>query len=277
MQQQLMEVVQTWEKEAASREEAVRVEMEKGFSMRLAAEREMAERQRKTEMRLAEEAFEVEISRCMQALNEKMTANHKNEIVELKQRLTSETMMKVSRQKNEYDDLLRDLKDEVDTALKKIKFKEEELNSREADLKIQQAELRREREGINEQKNELQVRHTHTHTPLAQNSGGGVNKGCTLSELRGTVGSKRAGGTRRASFGRSFEPLVMRVGALVHTCVWARCAVPRAAQLAHTAPPLSPPPVQTLTRLILPWRRFEIRSTGLRALPATLLETGRRR
>ena len=53
VQQQLMDVVQTWEREAKTREEVVRSEMEKGFMMRISAEQDLFDRQRISEVSVA--------------------------------------------------------------------------------------------------------------------------------------------------------------------------------------------------------------------------------
>jgi len=84
VQQQLMDVVQTWEREARSREEIVRNEMEKGFLMRLSAEKELFDRQRVSELKLQKERLEVEHSKASTMLKDKMDAMKKNEVLESK-------------------------------------------------------------------------------------------------------------------------------------------------------------------------------------------------
>ncbi|GMH67941.1 hypothetical protein TrST_g4176 [Triparma strigata] len=158
VQQQLMEVVQTWEREAKSREEAVRTEMERGFSMRVAAEKEIAERHRVNEMRIQQEAFELEISKELTNLSDKYIAHHKNEVLEIRQKMTYDHEAKLSKQKNDFEDVIRSLKEEVDDALRKIKAKEQEVMAREADVAVKAADLRRSKETIGEAQNELKVR-----------------------------------------------------------------------------------------------------------------------
>ena len=158
VQQQLMEVVQTWEREAKSREDAVRSDMERGFVMRISAEKEIAERQRLNEMRIQNEAFELEISKELTNLSDKYIALHKNEVLELKQKLTYDYEAKLGKQKSDFEKVIRNLKEEVDDALRKIKAKEQEVLAREADVAVKTADLRRSKEQIGEVKEELKVR-----------------------------------------------------------------------------------------------------------------------
>ena len=158
VQQQLMDVVQTWEREAKSREETVRNEMEKGFLMRLSAEKELFERQRESEQKLLRERMEVEHSKNTTMLRDKLEAMKKNELLEYKAKLENDRKIDLSKQRTDYEIVIRFMKDEVDEALNKVKLKETELASREADLQIQRADLKRTKEEVTGERNKLDIR-----------------------------------------------------------------------------------------------------------------------
>ena len=71
------------------------------------------------------QAFELEISKELTNLSDKYIAHHKNEVLEIRQKMTYDHEAKLSKQKNDFEDVIRSLKEEVDDALRKIKAKEQ--------------------------------------------------------------------------------------------------------------------------------------------------------
>ena len=118
------------QREAKSREEMVRVEMEKGFLMRLSAETDLLQRQNASELKLLKEKCYVENSKNTSVLKDKLDAVKKNELLELKVKLESERKMDLNKQRVDYEIVIRSMKEEVDEALNKCKLKVSERSER---------------------------------------------------------------------------------------------------------------------------------------------------
>ncbi|GMI07639.1 hypothetical protein TrRE_jg11516 [Triparma retinervis] len=158
VQQQLVEVVQTWEAESKKREEAVRKEMERGFEMRLAAERDLLEKEREKHIKNLQEGFAIDMGREMTSLSDKYSSHHKGEVATLKQKMAFDYETKLSKQKGDFEEVIRSLKLEVDDALKKIRLKEEDLRRKEADVEVGRVEVDRKREALTEVNNDIKVK-----------------------------------------------------------------------------------------------------------------------
>jgi len=158
VQQQLVEVVQTWENESKKREEGVRKDMERGFDMRLAAERELGDRERDKQIKNLQEGFAIDIGREMTALSDKYSSHHKGEVASLKQKMAFDYETRLTRQKGEFEEVIRSLKLEVDEALKKIRAREVELRRKEADVEVGRVEVVRKKEVLKEVNDEIKVK-----------------------------------------------------------------------------------------------------------------------
>jgi len=158
VQQQLVEVVQTWENESKKREEAARKEMERGFEMRLAAERELGEKEREKHIKNLQEGFAIDMGREMTVLSDKYSSHHKGEVANLKQKMAFDYETRLSKQKSDFEDVIRSLKLEVDEALKKIRVREEELRRKEADVEVTRVQVDRKKDSLREANDEIRVK-----------------------------------------------------------------------------------------------------------------------
>ena len=110
------------------------------------------------QLKLLKEKLEVDHSKNTTMLRDKLEALKNNELLEHKVKMENEKKIDLSKQRTDYEIVIRSMKEEVDEALNKVRIKETELASREADIQIQRAECKRIKEELSGEKNKMNVK-----------------------------------------------------------------------------------------------------------------------